>query len=333
MDSEIQHLNTTVIQYYLKHNTETTDLEISCKDDSELKTIDSEMLYIFNDITFLGLEIDECSKYSFPHNTVFLNHSKLEIVSITSSDINQIYAETFSNLTEILKIDLSENHIKKINSNIFRNNTKLESLIVDNNLLEKISVDVFENLVSFNELSMNSNPDFNFPMEGVFLNSKSLKIYKCANCGITTINVDTLTNMTNLMELNLNNNKLTVLEDGIFPDTLEELYLDQNQLIKFQINLLHVNMKILQLDGNSFGSSMENNEFVKIYKDRKYRENVKNNLKPFEDDYVMYDLLLMMSTTRPSLQSSSLPTTIIFSITNIPVMQNISQKSTTHFIL
>lgn len=273
---EVEHLNSTVIGLYYTPNDDTTELIINCPDDSKLRTMDPNMVNMLKHNYFIMFEIDECSNFQFPENSSFLNHLELELLSVTSNNITKIFEETFSKLPEITFIDLSNNKISEIRSNTFANNSKLEKLIIDDNSLNKIDVDVFQDLDSFQELSMNSNRNFNFPVYDPFIDSKTIEIFSCCECGITHITLNTFSKMMNLKTLKLNKNKITFLSEKIFPKTLKHIYLDQNQIMKYQINSIYPNQI------SSIVTSIEDNAIIVIYKVLQNCGKDENGLENFE---------------------------------------------------
>lgn len=89
-------------------------------------------------------------------------------------------------------------------------------------------------------LILSRNKLFAFPSNGSFLLSKSLEIFECVSCGISSIYKETFSEIPKLRELNLSRNNLSVITSGTFDRSflLRNLNLDFNSLTTIPSDLL-----------------------------------------------------------------------------------------------
>lgn len=299
--------------------------DIKCPNNNELTSVDSQMFKeMFNDR--LQFSLNSCVKYFFPKDSIFLNHSGLDSLSIINANLSEIYIQTFSELRNLTKLILTNNNIKSLNKNIFNNNIHLNSFIIDRNSLYNIDVDIFKNLKNFTKFTMNFNTQYDFPNNKPFLQSESLKIYSCTNCSITHIDTETFSSLISLREIILNKNKISFIKEHAFPESVTLLNIEENQLAKFHPDLIHQNFLKLQLDGNNFESCLENNKLVELYNKKKFRENILTNksLQPFEKVYLHFVPMSTPKHTEALTTSTTKATTI-----SITLMENVTTTSIT----
>lgn len=163
----------------------------------------------------------------------------------------QILNENISSFKNLKTLNLSHNKLKII-SNSIGQLVKLETLNLENNLLESLPNEVvrLENLKTFN---LSSNMFKRLPVQA--LSFKNIELLDLSKNEIELIPDEV--GKCNAYEINLNNNKLTKLNDNLTnSEKLKILRLDNNQ-----INLNAITRPILA-DSKICLLSLENNPFT-----------------------------------------------------------------------
>ncbi|CAF3390522.1 unnamed protein product [Rotaria socialis] len=187
---------------------------------------------------------------------VFLNMTKLEILSLPSCQLKQI-----PNLKNIHQLDLENNQISNtvhlsrsyvhlnlaknfISSIILENNTQLISLNLTENILSQFSMDSIENenLQDIN-LSQNYLSSFNFSI----LNDQLLNLNLNSN---HLLSLNLIVIPTNLLSLSISNNLIKQIKFSNRYSSLVNLDLSSNQLKSIEKHFLFEKLNYLNLENN-----------------------------------------------------------------------------------
>lgn len=231
------------------------------------------------------LDMTNNPNFEFKENEIFLKNKNVRNLLFDGCGISKIYHSTFEEVPNLSYIELSNNFIKHVKEAIFWNNPKLTVVNLRDNDIVEIDKECFETNKNLRKLIMDHNYNFDFIENEPFLNSTSLQIYSCNNCGITTIYQNTFKKMEKLKELYLNSNKISNIFSTAFGNTrqLERFDVEDNKLGSFPTKLFDIlkRLKYLHLDGNDFKPSILNNDLLKNYKESFRIESKRNNTHRF----------------------------------------------------
>ena len=91
-------------------------------------------------------------------NNTFLNFPRLQEITITNSQLNEIEEGAFNGIaSELTKIDFTNNKLNMINPRWFTNMTSLQQLILSNNSIEFILANSFIDLIKLETLKLDNN--------------------------------------------------------------------------------------------------------------------------------------------------------------------------------
>lgn len=181
-----------------------------------------------------------------------MSSDSLQIFECSECGISTIYNETFLKVSKLKELNLSHNNLFAIHSGAIVP-PLLKNLNFDFNKLDTLPIN-FLKKSAVSTLTMNNNLEFNFKPSEVFLRSKSLVLFQCNNCGITSIYDETFSELPNIEGIFLNDNKVSVITPNMFEKTrnIISMSLERNSLSEFPISIIHVvvNLKSLCIDGN-----------------------------------------------------------------------------------
>ena len=229
----------------------------------------------FNKIQVAELILDRNVDLKASVEIPFLRADNLTLLSCENCGFYGIYQKSFTGLKMIEKISLKSNSISTIDVLAFNECDNLKILNLDKNLLHEISSQLFIKNLIFQNLYLSSNTNLKpSSTEETFLESSSLNILECNNCGFTVITNETFKKLNNLMQLSLSYNKISKIDAGALTncEKLEKIDLEGNEITEISHTILDrlKSLKSLCLDKNSFNTTYtENSIFQKLYKSRK----------------------------------------------------------------
>ncbi|XP_029727597.1 protein flightless-1-like [Aedes albopictus] len=168
-----------------------------------------------NDITKLSslerLILSENPQITFPPDgSPFLISRSLIDLDCESCDVKVIYNRSLRRLPLLETLRLPNNTIQMIEKRAFQHNTNIRMLDFRHNKLTSLPSTILVGLSKIKHLDLSGNREL-APQDGQpFLESSSLKILKCNNCGFSTTQVVTFSKLPNLQELHLAENRLLV---------------------------------------------------------------------------------------------------------------------------
>lgn len=133
-------------------------------------------------------------------------------------DANETFIDyRFQNLTSFATslplletLRLPNNRIRMIEKRAFQHNPNMQVLDLRQNKLTTLPSTILVGLSKMKQLDLSDNRDLAPQKDQPFLESNSLKVLKCNNCGFSTTEVITFSKLYNLEELHLAGNMLLV---------------------------------------------------------------------------------------------------------------------------
>ena len=208
----------------------------------------------FGDTALQGIQLLELTLFSNQLiNIPNLGDSKssLQILRLSSNNIEQIEGGILDNLPELLMLNLEYNEITEISNTVFTSLPKLEILKLSQNKISVFGnkalygIQLIELHLSFNQLTSIPNLGDSKP---------ALQKLILTNNKITAIEAGVLDNMLELLELNLANNFLINVTLGNL-SKLKYLYVNNNQLNQMpQLQSILPALTVLEIKNNDITS-------------------------------------------------------------------------------
>ncbi|XP_037710934.1 insulin-like growth factor-binding protein complex acid labile subunit [Drosophila subpulchrella] len=198
---------------------------------------------------------------------------KLEILTITDSNLPAIGAESFWGLKYLRILDLSKNNITNITENNFRGQDNLLELDLSKNKILRMASSTFRHLTDLRRLNLADNSIVELVQRNFFMLSRlkyldlsgnplqdlqpdvfrdvpELKVLKCRNCQLKKINPQMYNLLPLLSELDLGRNEFKFLDRDEFRDVkrLTKVLLDGNQLSVVVDQLFRMQKSLNHLD-------------------------------------------------------------------------------------
>lgn len=239
----------------------------------EIKGLDFRSFEAENSLTRLWLDGNKLS--TFQHS-MFMhgNFENLEKLFLSDNNIHQIEwfgDDEFTSRTQIIKkhfeflnitsfsflprlsvLNLDGNQIDGFRNNTFFSLPNLKELYISRNRLTNINIEAsaFEGLKKLEILMFEDNNLNSVPFAVYSL--KNLKKFNMKSNKLNFILSHDFTALTDLEVLNLANNKIILVENDAFPNSIEELYMPGNKFDFVDVEVFHSlsELKILSLSNN-----------------------------------------------------------------------------------
>lgn len=177
------------------------------------------------EIVFKGLNV------TCVPETVAKTFVRLTRFEMTQTSVTSLKAQSFSNLSELLKLLLNSNRIHSIDTNAFKDLAKLVTLELYNNRIQFLSPNVFDSLTNLSHLSLSRNKiEFLYGNHfDCLVNLASLWLHQNK---IAYLDPKVFHNLVNLKIINLQDNSLIEIAPGLFSNNskLREIRLNSNRL-------------------------------------------------------------------------------------------------------
>lgn len=222
-------------------------------------------------------KIKSLNNVTFPKSLLDLNLSQNEINSLNNLRLS------------IEKINLSHNNINSLEYVTFSQGIKFLDLsnnkISENTYMLKINFPSSLIRLNLSNNKITNLRDFNFNRE-----LKDLRLSDNLISSLKNINFNDF-----LIKLDLSNNYITSIDSNIiiFPNSLEELNLYQNNIISILKFDIPTNLRILDLRSNNIpdNKKLNDNNVKIIYDDfdtfEKYSNKIKNKIPNFQTDFYL----------------------------------------------
>lgn len=227
-----------------------------------------------------NLNMDHNGNYSVPVRKPFLYSAFLQTYSCLRCAIEVLYAETFSELPQLIRISLSKNRIKHINSlDLLARVRKLQIVELAENDLLQLPSEFFMRHTALTQIDVSGNYHLWRELRLPALDQNWLEILVASSCGLVRITSITLTLMPSLQKLDVSNNPLKSIAPDAFRNNpkLLILVLHNTQILVLLVttvgNLLHLkhlcmfSMDHYALDDDAFRDN--NAQLGALMRDRK----------------------------------------------------------------
>lgn len=203
---------------------------------------------IFKDFKNLKkLDMWHCELQQIDVNT-FIEANKLEILILELNKISHFENSTFNGAENLQQLDLSNNGIEQLPNGLFTKLIKLNNLDLGYNKLEILDETLFSSLRQLTKLNLEENK-LTVISPDLFSKNYKISFLDLRNNQLTDVEV-AIQHLNKLKVIFLSRNNLTKLNN--YPESINELYINQNQLKK-----LIINKNIIELNA-------QNNEISEI---------------------------------------------------------------------
>ncbi|XP_062709979.1 leucine-rich repeat, immunoglobulin-like domain and transmembrane domain-containing protein 2 [Aedes albopictus] len=191
----------------------TTDLpQDAASDIVYLSLRGNDLKRIHNDLSQLPnlerLILSENPQLTFPiDGSPFLKSRSLIDLDCESCDVKVIYSGSLRRLPLLETLRLPNNGIRMIGKRAFQHNPNMQVLDLRQNKLTTMPSTILVGLHKMKLLDLSDNRDLAPQKDQPFLESNSLKVLKCNNCGFSTTEVITFSKLYNLKEFHLAGNR------------------------------------------------------------------------------------------------------------------------------
>ncbi|XP_058835596.1 leucine-rich repeat-containing G-protein coupled receptor 5-like [Topomyia yanbarensis] len=206
------------------------------------------------------LQLDASENQGFQLNKLSIALSNFEYIVCSECKISIVQEQWFAQITRLRKVILENNDIRVIPRNCFSGNNRLTYLNLNYNPLQR----------------------FGFANERI-------ETLSCIGCNLTHLDDDSFKHLPGLRVLELQNNSIKSVDPQTYMSNswLHSLYLDNNELTSFPIEILKLTpaLKVLCLDNNFLQSNKNISVLSNLYKALEFRDNCAaglNQLHHFE---------------------------------------------------
>ena len=188
----------------------------------------------------------------------------LKNLNLTWNHLTSLRDTNFKGATSLKTLDLSHNRIESVPSAAFRHIRQLKFLSLAYNFIPELVPRIFYGLSQLESLDLSFNP-LQELYPDIFTDVSSLRSLKCSGCNLSIFRASILNALPLLEELYLDNNKLMRLPDNIANSKyLKTLQLNENHItlverhafLNSRLDELHLgHNKIVRVETDSFLNS------------------------------------------------------------------------------
>ncbi|XP_068209067.1 toll-like receptor Tollo [Palaemon carinicauda] len=164
-------------------------------------------------------------------NNSFVGLHNVSVLKLAANEIDNITKNVFVNLPSLQVLDLARNNIHSIENGAFENNKLLEAVRLDDNVLASVK-GLFSSLQNLQWLNLSKNHltmfDYDFIPRGLkYLDLRENYISELGNHY-------EIESQLHLKIIDASNNRLTDISSSSVPDSVEILFLNNNQIHRVQ---------------------------------------------------------------------------------------------------
>ena len=177
------------------------------------------------------LIIDDCTdgmqedaSYTLP----VLNYPNVTRLLVRRCEINTIAPDAFKNMGKLQVLDLTSNMLTVVRAADFNGLRRLTDLGLSKNSLSNLPDDVFSNTPALEKLKLNGNDLLGLDAKAFDSISGTLKELHMEDIGTKEMPTDILSSLNELTVLELNDNKISIIPEGVWDNLGKLKRLDMN---------------------------------------------------------------------------------------------------------